>query len=142
MKEICKNQAKASVIEDQLQALAATILEPVEELKPMHVELRSLVKKNASCESIETLNLNQSVILSELKKFTNNDNENTGWIAKIVENLKKVKPLISLQSKSLFQQASLFVHMFIPQIHCGPRPACGLGVDLLHSLRGAQGSFR
>ena len=119
MKDICQDRAKASVIEDQLQALASTILEPIEELKPMHKKLLAFIKEefqtllkkqdfqslvknedfqnfvkiSATSESIETLNVNQSVILSELKKFTNNENDSTGWIAKIVENLKKVKLL-------------------------------------------------
>ena len=95
--ELCQDQAKASVVEDQLQALATTILEPVEELKPIQdrllatveEEIRSLFKTSVTSESIETLNMNQNVILKELRKI--NDNDSTGWIAKIVENLKKVK---------------------------------------------------
>ena len=96
LKELCQDQAKATVIEDQLQALATTILEPVEEFKPIldrvlaniEEEIRGLSKINASSESIDTLNLNQNLILNQLRKI--NDNDSTGWIAKIVENLKKV----------------------------------------------------
>ena len=95
--ELCLDQAKASVVEDQLQALATTILEPVEELKPIQdrllasveEEIRSLFKTSVTSESIETLNMNQNVILTELRKI--NDNDSTDWIAKIVENLKKVE---------------------------------------------------
>ena len=76
--------------------MITTILEPVEELKPIQdrllstfeEELRGLFKTSANSESIETLNMNQNVILTEIRKL--NENDPTGWIAQIVENLKKV----------------------------------------------------
>ncbi len=107
IKDLCSDQAKASVVEDQLQALASTILEPLEEIRPIHdqlltsieAELRNLTKNHPTEASIETLNVNQSLILKELRKPK--DNNQQQGVLDIVDQLKKVQGVQSnLMAKS------------------------------------------
>ena len=102
VKEVSEDQAKASVVEDQLQALATTILEPIEELKPIQdqllstieEEIRSLSQTTTNHDAFDALNMNQSLILKQLKKSSSSNSDDsvlTTWIENLVEELKKVQ---------------------------------------------------
>ena len=102
LSEWSRNQAKASVVEDQLQALATTILEPIEELKPIQdqllstieEEIRSLSQTTTNHDAFDALNMNQSLILKQLKKSSSSNSDDsvlTTWIENLVEELKKVQ---------------------------------------------------
>ena len=105
VKEVSEDQAKASVVEDQLQALATTILEPIEELKPIQdqllstieEEIRSLSQTTTNHDAFDALNMNQSLILKQLKKSSSSNTDDsvlTTWIENLVEELKKVQVII------------------------------------------------
>ena len=102
VKEVSEDQAKASVVEDQLQALATTILEPIEELKPIQdqllstieEEIRSLSQTTTNHDAFDALNMNQSLILKQLKKSSSSNSDDsvlTTWIENLVKELKKVQ---------------------------------------------------
>ena len=132
LNNLAQDQAKAAVVEDQLQALATTILEPLEELKPIQnqvvslisEEIRSLSKIYVTNDTMETLNMNQSLILKELRTKPpaspkNNDiTDPNGWIANIVENLKKVQMAQSeiIQKTSTFQELTNLINEIKPSL--------------------------
>ena len=94
------------------QALATTILEPVEELKPIQdqllstieEEIRALTNSNSN-DAFDALNMNQSLILKELKKSKKVETDPDNWIESLVESLKKVQNAqIDLINKAELQQ--------------------------------------
>merc|ERR1711983_283442 len=112
--------AKASVVEDQLQALATTILEPIEELKPIQdqllstieEEIRSLSQTSTNHDAFDTLNMNQSLILKQLKKSSSPNSDDsvlTSWIENLVEELKKVQVFIFENSKIKNSEIEYFI---------------------------------
>ena len=108
IKEISKDGAKAQVVEDQLQAMVATLVEPLECVKPMQdqiltsieEEIRALTNMNSN-DAMDALNMNQSLILKELKKSSNPEDH---WIETLIEALKKVQTAqVDLAEKSELQ---------------------------------------
>ena len=143
VKEISEDQAKASVVEDQLQALATTILEPIgthfkeienrienniyfsEELKPIQdqllstieEEIRSLSQTSTNHDAFDTLNMNQSLILKQLKKSSSPNSDDsvlTSWIENLVEELKKVQVFIWEETILCEPREPLKPHFHLP----------------------------
>ena len=93
-----------------LQALVTTLVEPLEGVKPMQdqllasieEEIRALTNMNTN-DAFDALNMNQSLILKELKKSSNPEDH---WIETLVEALKKVQTAqVDLVQKSAVQNS-------------------------------------